>query len=47
MRMHEKNSSPFSYALGVITTAAGALFLGQCAPISKTLTEPVPLPPAH
>ena len=47
MRMHEKNSSPFSYALGVITTAAGALFLGQCAPISKTLTEPVPLLPAH
>lgn len=31
MRMHEKYSSPFSYALGVITTAAGALSLDQWA----------------
>ncbi|ENN8378260.1 phage holin family protein [Providencia alcalifaciens] len=33
MRMHEKYSSPFSYALGVITTAAGALSLDQWAVI--------------
>ncbi|QLR03797.1 phage holin family protein [Providencia rettgeri] len=31
MCMHEKYSSPFSYALGVITTAAGALSLDQWA----------------
>jgi len=31
MRMHEKYSSPFSYALGVITTAAGVLSLDQWA----------------
>ena len=31
MRMNEKYSSPFSYALGVITTTAGALSLDQWA----------------